>query len=111
MRLRAGLGLGLAVVTVSVGALFVVLAAPMASAQTAHQKACSNTSVPKWFYDQLGQAVRVGNDKVPTTWGHSLDLARIACNESDFRVHAVNNTGKVYGIGQMTKANISAAGV
>jgi hypothetical protein len=111
MRLRAGLGVGLAVVMAGVGALFIALPAPMASAQTAHQKACSNPKVPKWFYDQLARAVRVGSDKVPNTWGHSIDLARIACNESDFRAKAVNNTGKTYGIGQMTKSNISAARV
>jgi hypothetical protein len=46
----------------------------------------------------MAKAVRVGNDKVPNSWGHSLDMARIACNESDFRTKATNSAGGVYGL-------------
>ena len=72
-------------------------------------KACANPKVPGWFYDSMAKAVRVGNDKVPTSWGHSLDMARIACNESDFRTKVTNSAGTAFGLGQLTKHNIGVA--
>jgi len=69
---------------------------------------CSDTTPPSWFYTRLTNAAR-SDPNIPDGWGTSHDMARIVCFESSYQVHAEN--GSYYGLGQLSKANISAANV
>ncbi len=87
--------------------LIAVMPASPASAGTI--AACTNPSPPSWFYTRLQEAANNTNDSVPSSWGTSLNMARIVCRESDFRPTASN--GQYYGLAQMSQTSAGAEGV
>ncbi|HTZ42256.1 MAG TPA: hypothetical protein VMB79_00205 [Jatrophihabitans sp.] len=69
---------------------------------------CSDTTPPSWFYNRLTNAAN-DDSSIPNSWGTSYDMARIACFESSYQVHAEN--GSYYGLGQMSKSLIASENV
>jgi hypothetical protein len=96
------------------GVLGASVAAPPVAAQTSTGPSaavirCQNPAPPTWFYPRLQAAANTAGDGVPSSWGSSVNMARIVCWESSFNVNARN--GDHYGLGQMLPANIAAARV
>ncbi|MGB9376390.1 MAG: hypothetical protein WCB04_02645 [Mycobacteriales bacterium] len=78
-------------------------------AQAGTIQQCTNPSPPSWWATRLQEAADNPNDSVPSSWGSSLNMARIVCRESDFD-HTARN-GQYYGLGQMSQTSVEARGV
>lgn len=105
MPIRTSLRL-LAVAAVSTAAAGLLPAT--ANAATPDAMRCSSTTPPSWFYSDLVAAEKADRS-IPDSWGKSYDMARIACWESSYEPHASN--GDHWGLGQLTKSNISTYNV
>ncbi len=90
-------------VLLSLGTLTVLTTAP-AGAGTIAQ--CTNPSPPSWWSTRLQEAADYPGDDVPSSWGDSLNMARIVCRESDFNYQAQN--GQYYGLAQMSQASVAS---
>ena len=86
---------------VTAGGLALVPATPANAAVP-----CENPSPPSWFYTRLQEAADYPDDAVPSSWGNSLNIARIVCAESSFNPDAEN--GQFYGLGQLNAASVAA---
>ena len=73
--------------------------------------ACTNPSPPSWFSTRLQEAADDPNDSVPSSWGSSLNLARIVCRESDFDHTRWSGDHAHYGLGQMSTDAVAGAGI
>src|SRR6195952_2723323 len=96
---------GLLVLMLAFGGLS-LLGATSADAGTI--AACTNPSPPSWWATRLQEAADDPNDSVPSSWGTSLNIARIVCRESDFNHDAAN--GQYYGLGQLNSYDVSTYG-
>jgi len=79
---------------------------PATAAHAGTIAACTNPSPPSWFATRLQEAADYPGDSVPSSWGSSLNMARIVCRESDFRPDAQN--GQYYGLAQLNQADVAA---
>ncbi|MCW2568402.1 MAG: hypothetical protein JWN54_2499 [Mycobacterium sp.] len=101
-------------VAVAAGALAVtagLVLVPGAPAQAGTIAACTTPSPPSWWATRLQQAADNPNDDVPSSWGTSLNLARIVCRESDFDHTKWSQNHVYYGLGQMGTPAIDGAGI
>lgn len=87
-------------------AAFSLAVAPAANAAVDTSR-CDNPHPPSWFYPHLDRAAERPNDRVPSRWGESKAMAKIVCWESSFRVEAYNPALPTYGLGQMTRYNVT----
>jgi hypothetical protein len=79
---------------------------PGTTAEAGTIEACWNPSPPGWFSTRLQEAADYPGDSVPSSWGDSLNMARIVCRESDFD-HTAQN-GQYYGLGQLSPTSLAA---
>lgn len=88
-----------------VGGATVQAAAPATAAVDTSR--CDDTTPPSWFYPRLQAAADRPNDRVPSGWGDSYAMAKIVCWESSYDVNAYNPALPTYGLGQMTRHNVT----
>ena len=98
------------VVALVTGLLLPMTLATPAEART-YADCNDGPGAPTWFYPHLKDAADVPNDGVPSSWGDSLAMAKIVCYESDFYQLAIGPNGDTYGLGQLKRYNVDAAGV
>lgn len=84
------------------GAVSVLQAAPASAGTIA---ACTNPNPPSWWATRLQEAADYPDDSVPSSWGTSVNIARIVCRESDFNYQASN--GQYYGLAQMSRTSVA----
>jgi hypothetical protein len=80
---------------------------PVAPATADTIAACWNPSPPDWFYTRLSEAASRPGDAVPSSWGDSLNMARIVCRESVFNPRADRNYPPYYGLGQLSAQSLA----
>jgi hypothetical protein len=80
--------------------------APGSPAEAGTIAACTTPSPPSWWATRLQEAADYPGDSVPSSWGSSLNMARIVCRESDFD-HTARN-GQYYGLGQLSPESLAA---
>ncbi|NUS72733.1 MAG: hypothetical protein HOQ05_04930 [Corynebacteriales bacterium] len=86
-----------------------LIVAPFADRALGYGAHCQDPSPPSWFNVRLKAAAETSGDGVPTSWGSSVDMARIACFESTFRTSAQN--GQYFGLTQMNRTSVENASV